>query len=302
MEKVYIPIPIASLPKLAAPCHMNHFRVMNPSMITPFDPYQVFRASKTPAGLYSRQKWLGENDDPRWGKDFDATVKRLLAGQSADGSWNQSIITTIHRLFGLHLTVRNPNESINKGLDWLMAVAFKELPRLRKDCSEPITSQNLENLPFTPGCSRYFLSGATLFLASIFGRENDSHVLEAYDWLNEEGIQKNGRWCGWLCSNNIFRAFVVHPRYSKSRAIELALRALARVQNTSGRWPAGVPFYQTVNALGHLASEDAGDQLKKAFKYLSRTQSRDGTWGRSQKEWKTFLVVHAMRRKGYAGL
>jgi hypothetical protein len=63
-----------------------------------------------------------------------------------------------------------------------------------------------------------------------------------------------------------------------------------------------VPFYQTVNALAHLDSEDADVQLKKAFKHLSRTQNLDGTWGRSQKEWKTFLVVHAMRRKGFAGL
>jgi hypothetical protein len=136
-----------------------------------------------------------------------------------------------------------------------------------------------------------------LFLASIFGRENDSRVLEAYDWLNEEGIRNNGRWCGWSCCNNIFRAFVVHPRYSKSRATELAVHALARVQDPSGRWPAGVPFYRTVNALAHLDSEEADAQLKRAFEYLSRTQNRDGTWGRSQKEWKTFLAVHAMRRK-----
>jgi hypothetical protein len=27
-----------------------------------------------------------------------------------------------------------------------------------------------------------------------------------------------------------------------------------------------------------------------------RIQNRDGTWGRIQKEWTTFLVVHALRR------
>jgi len=266
------------------------------------DPYHIFRRSRSPVGLYARQKWLGEQRNPRWKADFKATVQALSKGQSADGSWNQSIVTTTQRLFGLHLTVRNPNESINRALDWLMAVALKEWSRIRKGLHEPITSQNLENLPFTPGCSGYFLSGASLFMASIFGRENDSRVLEAYGWLNEEGIQNNGRWCGRSCSNNILRAFVVHPRYSKSRATQLAVNALARVQDTSGRWPAGVPFYQTVNALAHLDSEEADVQLKKAFKQLSRTQNRDGTWGRSQKEWKTFLAVHAMRRKGFAGL
>jgi hypothetical protein len=261
------------------------------------DPYPVFQASLTPVGLYARQNWLGEEKDSRWRSDFDAAVQRLLAGQSADGSWNQSIITTIQRLFGLHLTVRNPNESINKALDWITALAFEVLSRIRKDLREPMASRDLENLPFTPGCSGYFLVSATLFLASIFGREDDSRVLEAYEWLNEEGIRKKGRWCGWSCSNNILRAFVVHPRYSKSRATELAVRALARAQDSSGRWPRGVPFYQTVNALAHLDSEEANVQLRKAFEYLSRTQNRDGTWGRSQKEWNTFLVVHAIRRR-----
>ena len=263
-----------------------------------FNPYQIFRMSKTPLGLYARQKWLGERNNPRWEAEFKGTVEALFTGQSADGSWSQSIITTIQRLFGLHLTVRNPNDSVNKALDWLMAVAFKGLSRIRKDFREQISSQDLENLPFTPGCSGYFLAGATLFLASIFGRENDSRVLEAYDWLNEEGIQNNGRWCGWSCSNNILRAFVVHPRYSESRGTGLAVHGLARVQDRSGKWPAGVPFCQTVNALAHLDSEEANAQLQLAFKRLCETQHRDGTWGRTQKEWKTFLVVHAMRRKG----
>jgi hypothetical protein len=261
------------------------------------DPYPVFQASLTPVGLYARQIWLKEEKDSRWSSDFDEAVQRLLAGQSADGSWNQSIITTIQRLFGLHLTVRNPNESINKALDWITALAFEVLSRIRKDLREPMASRDLENLPFTPGCSGYFLVSATLFLASIFGREDDSRVVEAYEWLNEEGIRKKGRWCGWPCSNNILRAFVVHPGYSRSRATELAVHALALAQDSSGRWPRGVPFYQTVNVVAHLDSEEANAQVKRAFTLLHQRQNKDGTWGRSQKEWNTFLVVHAMRRR-----
>lgn len=262
------------------------------------DPYKVFRHSDSPVGLYARQKWLAADSDLCWKEDFDRTVTHLLSGQSADGSWNQSVMTTIQRLFGLHLTVRHPSEPIQEALDWLMALAFKEFSRIRKDLPEPITAQNLENLPFTPGCSGDFLLGATLFLASIFGREEDSRVLEAYEWLNEQGIKRKGRWCGWSCNNNILRAFVVHPRYSKSRASELAVHALSRVQLDSGKWPRGVPLYQTVNALAHLDSPGADRQVGKVFHYLYRTQNRDGTWGRSQREWNTFLVVHAMRRRG----
>jgi hypothetical protein len=261
------------------------------------DPYPIFQASLTPVGLYARQKWIGEEKDSRWRCDFDVAVQQLLAGQSADGSWNQSLMTTIQRLFGLHLTVRNPAPPIDKALDWITALAFKDLSRIRKDFPGQITSQDLDSLPFTTGCCGYFLVSATLFLASIFGREDDSRVLKAYEWLNEEGIKNKGRWCGWSCSNNILRAFVVHPRYSKSRATQLAVHALALAQDSSGRWPRGVPFYQTVNVLAHLDSEEANAQVKRAFTLLHQRQNKDGTWGRSQKEWNTFLVVHAMRRR-----
>jgi hypothetical protein len=262
------------------------------------DPYQVFRQNDSPVGLYARQKWLGEGEDSQWKSAFATTVKRLLAGQSADGSWNQSVMTTIQHLFGLHLTVRYPTQPIDKALDWLMALAFKEFSRIRKDFHQQIPSRDLENLPFTPGCSGFLLLGAALLLASIFGREQDSSALEAYEWLKEEGIKKNGRWCGWSCSNNILRAFVVHPRYSKSRATELAVHALAHVQDSSGKWPRGVPFYQTVNALAHMDSPTSDRQVRNAFRHLHRTQNPDGTWGRSQREWNTFLVLHAMSRKG----
>ena len=261
------------------------------------DPYRIFARSLSPVGLYARQKWLGEGNEAAWKNDFDRGVTRLLSGQSDDGSWNQSVKTTIQRLFGLHLTVRNPTQPIDKALGWLMALAFKEYSPIRKDISQRITSRDLENLPFTPGCFGYFLLGATLFLASIFGREDDTRVQEAYARLNQEGIKKKGRWCGWSCNNNVLRAFVVHPRYSESRATELAVHALSRVQDDSGKWPRVVPFYQTVNALAHLDSPTARRQVAKAFRHLLRTQNPDGTWGRSRKEWNTFLVVHALRRK-----
>ena len=78
---------------------------------------QIFEVSKTPAGLYARQKWRREEGSDEWRRDFDATVKGLRAGQFSNGSWNNSVITTIRRLFGLHLTVREPDEAIRKGLE-----------------------------------------------------------------------------------------------------------------------------------------------------------------------------------------
>ena len=47
-----------------------------------YHPYQIFRLSKTPAGLYARQEWLGEAETSRWKTDFKETVDFLLANQS----------------------------------------------------------------------------------------------------------------------------------------------------------------------------------------------------------------------------
>ena len=84
------------------------------------DPYQVFRYSKTPAGLYARQKWLGEAERSQWKIDYQETISDLLAAQSADGSWRQETIATIKHLFGLHLTVRSSNAQIEAALAWLL--------------------------------------------------------------------------------------------------------------------------------------------------------------------------------------
>jgi hypothetical protein len=64
-----------------------------------YDPMQVFTGSKTPAGLYARQKWRHEEDTENWVRDFTENVKVLRASQLVNGSWNNSEINTIQRLF-----------------------------------------------------------------------------------------------------------------------------------------------------------------------------------------------------------
>jgi hypothetical protein len=266
-----------------------------------FDPLKIFRESKTPWGLYARQKWLNEEYQRAWKADFQIAVDQLMKGQSVDGSWGQSVFKTIQRLFGLHLTVRYLNEDIGRALDWLIEKASEAFSSRRPDLGEPVTAAALKGLPLSPGHSRYLLVGATLFLATIFGKGHDERVLELYEPLNRMGKKNKGRWCGWSCSNNILRAFVVHPTYANSETVSLAIGALARVQNPSGRWSDQVPFYQTVNALAHLNLSRADMQLERAFKRLYETQRRDGSWGRSQREWNTFLIVHALKNKGVFG-
>ena len=267
-------------------------------MQLPYDPIQVFKTSITAAGLYARQKWLGESHTKSWKTDFNFTVARLLEGQFSDGSWEHSIIKTIRHLFGLHLTIRNRTDSSKKALEWLLNEVVKVFPKKRINIGEAIHTQTFKGLPFTKGCSGFFLYGAAVFISSIFGLEKERTVLKIFEWFESQGVRNQGRWCGFSCSNNILRAFVVHPEYAKGRGIALAVEALSQIQNARGQWSHQVPFYQTLNALAHLDLVESDIQVERAFKRLPETQNKDGTWGRIDREWNTFLTVHALKNKG----
>jgi len=265
-------------------------------MMLRFDPFEVFKASRTPAGLYARQKWLGESEESAWQSDFKSTVDAIRARQTSDGSWGHSTARTIHELFGLHLTVRNQSDEITKALRWLRVRTEDQFPQRRLPLGESLVLP--DDMPFSKGCLGFLLCSATLFLHTIFGLGEEESVIRMYDYLSDMGVQKKGRWCGWLCSNNILRAFVVHPEYNHGQAVKAAVKGLSELQNEQGRWSGRVPFYQTVNALAHLDLPEADQQLTPAFERLLRTQNRDGTWGRYNREWNSFLVIHALKNKG----
>lgn len=258
-----------------------------------YDPLQVFADNKTPAGLYARQKWRHEENTERWINDFTEKVKALRAGQLANGSWNNSEINTIQRLFGLHLTVREPDNSIELALDWLLnkngLSHFAVLPRMA-------SREALNDLPFSNGCFDHFVACAGLFLANCFGWGEEKKVTNLYDRIACEIEKKGGCLCSIGCTNNALRAFVVHNRYSRSKATELMVDYLSRRQLPSGIWKGRTPLYMTFNALAHLESEKAKHQCLTAVKSILKAQNKDGTWGRLQKEWNTFLIVHALNK------
>lgn len=258
-----------------------------------YDSLQVFSNSKTPAGLYARQKWRYEENTENWVRDFISSVKALREGQLPNGSWNDSEIDTIKRLFGLHLTVREIDDSIELALDWLINKRDQtHFPVIRHMASKNI----LSNLPFSNGCYEHFVNCAGLFLANCFRWGEEKKVAGLYDRIGREIEAKGGHLCSIECTNNALRAFVVHERYSRSRAVMLMVKYLGRRQLASGRWKGRTPLYMTLNALAHLDSGNARRQCIKAIENILKSQNRDGTWGRVQKEWNTFLVVHALRR------
>jgi hypothetical protein len=260
------------------------------------DPYACFATITSPVGLYARQKWIGIELDDTWQTDFDNRVASLWDGQSQDGSWGGSFIRTVRRLFGLHLTVRHPTREIEKALEWLY------YQTVQGDKEEgAIHADDLQELPFVVGNPHSLRLAMTLFLSTIFGRVDNREIRTLYQELSSHALQDPRDWGDHSDINNMLRAFAVHPVFANDPATLCMVENLSRIQDDSGMWPQPVPFYQTVNALAHLNLPVADRQLKKAFPLLAQTQNPDGTWGESQKEWNTFLVVHALRNKKVLG-
>ena len=262
-------------------------------------PYDVFRSSVTPAGLYARQKWLGESSTASWMSDFAATVAGLYQGQSADGLWRGAAMETIQRLFGLHLTVRNPDPSIDRGLDALLNTASGALSDAQPD---HVPTERLQGLPFAPGPRPAILVPATLFLCAIFGRSTAPPVLTLFDQIAEGMGSGRGRRERMAWRHNALRALVVQPRYADHPATRRLVDWLADRQTRQGDWGSDIPFYQALNALAHLDISSANRQTERAFDHLVAIQRADGSWGASERQWCTFLAVHALRNKGWVSV
>lgn len=262
------------------------------------NPFQIFKASRTPAGLYARQKWLDESDTPEWQDDFHETVLSLMNGQFDDGSWNDSPLETVRRLFGLHLTVRNRTEGIDKALGWLITRTLNHDLLNLSEPMEPLAEDAFRELPFTPGGHRYFpLVCATLFLAAIFQRGGESAVITHYRLLARWVAENTSDMDAWSDISNVLRSLIVHPDYAEGPATAALVDHLGKIQDPSGRWPDPIPFFQTVNAMAHLSMDSAHRQWIKALTILTGAQNADGSWGDEDREWNTFLLVHALKNK-----
>ncbi len=260
-------------------------------------PYAIFRSSRTPPGLYARQKWLQEASSPLWKADFDATVSGLFQGQSDGGMWSGSPIETIHRLFGLHLTVRTSNAAIDRSLDALLAIA-SDTDWGRGTSPTAVSEEQLHGLPFTAADRQLVILPAALFLSTIFGRASDPTVLGHYERIAADLTAAPLAQRDPAALHNTLRAFVVHPDVATHAATGLLVAWLADRQTSQGDWGPEIPFYQALNALAHLDHPAADRQLERAFVHLMQRQHPDGAWGETDRQWCTFLAVHALRNKG----
>ncbi len=262
-----------------------------------YDPLRVFTGSRSPEGLYARQKWGSEAATGLWRQDFHEAVSSLLRGQSADGSWGNGTQETIRRLFGLHLTVRDFTAEVARALDWLIGTTL---------CGEHVsgagdvgmTPESIwRGLPFTPGDQRFCEVCATLFLAVVFDRSDDADVAANFNLLLRRVLEEPESLKSWKDKNNALRALIVHPRYSEGAAASFLIDQLNQVQESSGAWSIPVPASHLLNILGHSRFQSADRQWTKAFRMVCETQNQDGSWGQNDTEWHTFLIVHALKKR-----
>jgi hypothetical protein len=268
---------------------------MNPVRL-PHWPYTIFQSSPTPAGLYARQKWLDEAGTTGWQADFTACVAHLRQGQSADGLWAGSALETIHRLFGLHLTQREPDPLIDKGLDTLLQMAATNQ---WSDDQRVVSPGRLRGLPFAPGPQPSVVLPALLFLAAIFGRALDPVVLKLYKKMAADLTAEPLAGQPPAALHNRLRALVVHADYAVRPATASLVDWLAGRQTPQGDWGPEIPFYQALNALAHLDTPTANRLTERAFTRLVQHQNPDGSWGEQDRQWHTFLAVHALRNRGW---
>jgi squalene cyclase len=96
----------------------------------------------------------------------------------------------------------------------------------------------------------------------------------------------------------MLQALAVHPRYARSSEMHLAAGWLAQRQEPGGSWTSGIPFYPTLYALSHVRGKHANAQFNRALDRAVRTQNSDGSWGGSQRQLCTFLVLSATKNRG----
>jgi len=274
-----------------------------------FSPYSVFKNSKTPHGLYARTQWMGEST-----ARVKGTVERLVSsicqGQLDNGSWDNSVIKTAENLHTLSLLAPRRLSVGRKAVDWLLEKDYPPMVHISGDRS-PYTGlffklsredvkqvYGRKDLLFNRGCSGFVKTGAALYFSGIFGREEEKRVANAFRSLDKVLEIRCGRWCSPACSNNILRAYTSHPKKRNSAQTRKALRHMEEIQTEGGTWKGTPFFYHTFSTVAQSDLASARRQIKRAMARVLRSQNRDGTWGRTNKEFNTFMVLNGLDQQG----
>ena len=254
---------------------------------------------ESPIGIYLRRTMFSKS------ASSDAALKeklhdKIVAGQSADGSWNQLFVRTANNLWNLALMGYEAEDaSVQKGLEWLLSIQrgqYKGHPGffLSNNRKDPSLMRQTLYGEFGPGCTIFYQTAYAIHLFHIFGF--DDHQQIERTMRSYLGFWRPN-WCGAWCTINVLRVLIEHPLSMASEQVEEGVKYLAERQGKRGAWK-GFPFYHTFHALSRSKSVAAKQQLKKASSLVVRRQNEDGSWGRKEQETPTFLILDALKNAG----
>ena len=269
------------------------------------NPYTVFEQHDSAISLHARQRWMNGTGQAR--SKSKELVREIAASQQPDGSWEERASVTIRNMFALWLLGGAPRKVLNRGIDWLTQLGQPVLTHKHyygmffRTPNETVTPlHNMDDTPFTPGCTGLIKSGAAMFFACEYGRQDEPHIALAFDSAKKRPADPKGegRWCSPSCGENLFHAFAVHPKLSNSDAVRRYLDYLTSQQQPSGRFGNRTPFLPVVWSLAKLRQQSAMKLLKHALPAIAKSQRRDGTWGQKKCVLNAYLVLDALERAG----
>jgi hypothetical protein len=261
-----------------------------------FDSLSHVEGMKAAVGVYLRREVFEKESktDPIL---KNGLYEQTAAGQSGDGSWNQLFVQTANNLWNLYLLGCDAKDgSVRKGLEWLLSIqrqSYRGYPGFflssnRRDAGLMRSTLYGE---FGPGCSIFYQTTYAVHLFHVFGFDNISQVQTT---VNSYLQFWRPNWCGSWCNLNVLRMLIEHPLSRESKQVKDGLAYFAKRQSRTGAWKA-YPFYHTFHALSRSKHPVAKEQLEKAFPSVTKRQNKDGSWGKRERDTKTFLVLDALK-------
>lgn len=245
---------------------------------------------ESPIGIYLRQALFRE--EARCKTTLREKLHdEIVAGQSANGSWNQLFVRTANNLWNLALMGYEPEDaSVQKGLEWLLSiqrVQYKGYPGffLSNNRKDPSLMRQTLYGEFGPGCTIFYQTTYAIHLFHIFGFDDHQQIEKTI--RSYLGFWRPD-WCGAWCTINVLRVLIEHPLSMGSAQVEDGLKYLAERQGKLGAWKE-FPFYHTFHAFSRSRRVLARQQLKKASSLVLRDRTRMEVGveksGRPQRSW-----------------
>jgi hypothetical protein len=258
------------------------------------DPFSYVENLHSPIGIYLRREVFQKEVDTNLGR---ALRGKIVADQSADGSWNQHFVKTANNLWNLYLLGYGARDvSVKKGLEWLLTIQrhqYRGYPGFFLSGNRSDAQAMRSNVygEFGPGCTIFYQTAYAVHLFHLFGFDDNLRVQTAVKSYLQFW---RPNWCGAWCTINVLRVLIEHRLSAGSEQVERGIKSLARRQTKRGSWK-GFPFYHTFHALSRAEHALAKRQLKKAFRSVVKRQNEDGSWGEQRRETESFLVLAALK-------